>query len=1516
MKNFFTRITGTLVMLLMLSAITLNAADKDKEIRQNLKDKLPYLMGANNAGTLFYFAFHPCWMEGSASENALRIYVSSAVATTVTLEIKGLGYVRQKQTIPNDVIDFTLDPSVGQPYTKLNGQKPLPEQIWEGRAIKVYAEDPIIVYGVTRFYATSDGFLALPASALGQNYQVASYADPTNNQSQWLTSYTSIIGVYDNTRVTFKMGGCESCYAWKEDGDTLRFNQSIRRTINEGDVWLIPGIGPYNDLSGSTVKANKPINVISGNFCAYIPSHIAACDFIIEQELPENIWGKKYHVTPIATRKQYSIIKIFAKKPDTQIFSDGQPAWYITTPGGILGTGYIETRAGVMNPGEIYPKPVEISADNPIQVVQYNPGSQDDNVENDPFQLVLTPIEQYQKEIVFNTPGIRGQYGFKTNFVNIVYQATEGGGIPDDMMWAEVVNGKFNWVQMSAFSGNPGQRFFTTEANGRHYRSKTIKLEKDGVYRIKADQPFAAYAYGSDYYDSYGFPTSVSLADLETPDSLAPYVEYAKNCNGDVSGVVIDEPRIDPENRSNLGLVYMMTDDSYNYIFNYDPFVVGLTAQTKWTLEVKNAALNAQAHLVFVDRVGNRKDTIVYHYSISPNLFPYHSDYGTFKIETPNLEKTMQFTVKNEGDNDITTQYDIYVILDSDLKENKNGDINTYQNFDLLDVRGKNLSPMAVGKEVKFGVKFTARAEGTYRDSIGVLVIDKSTGDTCVHQYFALVEAFVGTPYIDATDKDFREQVVNIRTSKFDMTVTNPINTLTCDKKATTALKITGIKMDGDEIGNVGSGAVFEVEGLEGISDKNPLIIQPGSSKTFSVSFMPKAVRDYKSVITFEADATECKNISVVEGRGIQPGLIVNGDDWGRKLVDPNSYIKKGGTYSYNAYPSANKAITVSNDGSAVVTLGVPKIETNIKGEGFKAEISGKLVSLTDAGTLQTLFANKKIEPNKSLTIPVYFDPKESGEHELVISFPSDATSNPVSELKGIGIYPKAKTYDINFGHSIVGTPIKFDTVNFDAVTWTYDYPVTISDFVASPANLISEYNGNGVFKWDRNNIRDKSGAVVTLPYTIQPGDYLTISGQYLPKQAGSFTATLTTVSDAEEEVVSTWTGTAEVEGSVMTPDTRTTCLQVPVTLRPTIQNNGTNDIQVTKVSIVNVNNVQPHSPQDFKIDPQFQNFTVKPAETVEIPIVFTPSTTYNNATFQVLVETSSVTQPEDETTITVTSTHVVQASYSTVGLNNAKHVVVDPGQGDAVPYTIYLNTSNAAGPDDNTFTFQAKVYYSKNYLGISFADRKNNVPKIQIGQKLADMGWKFTWNNKEYDQATNIETLTLTFSGPTPLNQNYGTIPLATVIFDAYLPWYKDSDGSVKVKNDTTSIEHKIINNSTCVSYTEEKSTCSLSPVCVDNIRPIQISATKYGLKPIAPNPVGSNGAEVKFSVGGNNIFTEVKIYNSNSELVSTVFSGTLNPGEYSARIPVENLSSGMYFIEMTAGPYKSNYEKLIINK
>ena len=85
------------LFLLMLTSPILKAEFDVDELRKNL----PKLLGANNHGREFYITFHPCWEELGES-NDLRIYVSSGVATNVTMEIEGKSI--KEFYIPEDLI--------------------------------------------------------------------------------------------------------------------------------------------------------------------------------------------------------------------------------------------------------------------------------------------------------------------------------------------------------------------------------------------------------------------------------------------------------------------------------------------------------------------------------------------------------------------------------------------------------------------------------------------------------------------------------------------------------------------------------------------------------------------------------------------------------------------------------------------------------------------------------------------------------------------------------------------------------------------------------------------------------------------------------------------------------------------------------------------------------------------------------------------------------------------------------------------------------------------------------------------------------------------------------------------------------------------------------------------------------------------------------------------------------------------------------------------------------------------
>jgi hypothetical protein len=360
--------------------------------------------------------------------------------------------------------------------------------------------------------------------------------------------------------------------------------------------------------------------------------------------------------------------------------------------------------------------------------------------------------------------------------------------------------------------------------------------------------------------------------------------------------------------------------------------------------------------------------------------------------------------------------------------------------------------------------------------------------------------------------------------------------------------------------------------------------------------------------------------------------------------------------------------------------------------------------------------------------------------------------------------------------------------------------------------------------------------------------------------------------------------------------------------LNPSITNTGSVDLTVNSILVSN-ENYPSASLNDFKVGGIPTPFVLKAGATQVIPVTFTPTGIYNNAVLLLKVETNSVTIPRLQTNLTVNSTFDKFTSTGKLVVKDGKTRIV-PGTKEAVTYTVELNRTKAIA-DATNLTFKVAVTYELNFLGS---------PKIAMSSALQSAGYTMSTPERKVITTPNgdKEIITLTFStNGDPLFKQSGNIDIATITFDAFLPYYKDSEGNLALKGKNTIISHEFLpNGETCLIVDGNKNSADLDSTCVDALRPIQISASFYGLQQVNPNPVGSNGGEIKFSVGGKNINTEIKIFNESGKLVSTVFNQILNSGEYSVRIPIEEMSSGVYFYKMTAGPYTSEAKSLVVQK
>ena len=598
-----------------------------------MKQKLPSLLGQNNMGDEFWFSVPPVYEE-VPGYNFVRVYVTSAVETDVVLEIEGKGIYVKKKTIANGVIDFELNPSHVQPTKHRFGTNiSPPAKVYEGIGVNVRADAPIVVYVVVKFRYTSDGFLALPVSSMGDSYINMVYQDPAlGNENSHSPAFTCVIGAFDDTEIDMTMGGgpLGTDVMVLEGGQKLNTGEKTTFTLDKGDVWMGASNGHFQDISGSLFKGNKPFAIVSGMHCANFPVGNPWCDYTVEMEMPTHIWGKQYYVTPMEDRAFNGIVRVFAAEPGTNVYRDDVKIGNLTHGGGnTFGKAYMEFRLWPKydnNGDTIPPKLATIHADKPIAVMYYNTGSQEDDMgsDSDPFQMLITPIEQYQNHIIFPSPNAKsGNDKFVNNYINVNFEM-HNDSIPGDLLYAEIEDGITpNWQHISNFIIGD-VKVFAKEYNNKKYGSVTVKLPTEGVFSLKSDSTeFAAYSYGFSPYESYGFPTSSATKDITVIDTDAPEPTYAEDENEDqpgFTGMVTDMPD-ESHSRVNISDLYLIDNLNGNFEFEYknpsnnrSEFIPGKQRELSWTLSVKNKEDSASATIYFLDRAGN-DTTITLSYS-------------------------------------------------------------------------------------------------------------------------------------------------------------------------------------------------------------------------------------------------------------------------------------------------------------------------------------------------------------------------------------------------------------------------------------------------------------------------------------------------------------------------------------------------------------------------------------------------------------------------------------------------------------------------------------------------------------------------------------------------------------------------------------------------------------------------------------------------------------------------------------------------------------------------------------
>jgi len=891
MRIKYTNLLASLMLLMVFSTLNLFAGDLVDE--DDIKQKLPLLAnGTTNIGKEYWFTIPPVYEnESGGAANFIKIFVTSGIKTKVTVKIPRIGFEKTNTTLPNDVIAFDISPLEGQPV-HVDAQifkQGIPSKIYPGAGINVVADEPILVYVVCRYRSTSDGFLPIPVTGMGKDYVMTSYSgwDP----GFLLPPYSGIVAPFDNTKVNITLGGTKSSNFKLDDSRNLKTGQSFNVTLQKGDVYLLTSNGSEPELSGTRVKSNKAIGVVSGQQCSNIPLGNRACDYTVEMDLPVEAWGKVYHLPFLRGRRFNGIIRIFAKEPKTDIFRDGQ-YWLTLDQGGTeKGKGWTEQRIWPMieNGREVAPKPAVITSTKPIGISFYNTGVEEDKsaaANSDPFAMVMTPIEQYQKEITFNTPNTKGGQGFADNFVNLVYETDSNGLLTDDYEWGQTSGGKFVWQPIRKLFGGVDIPFFG-EVNNRKYANKNIRIPSDGVYKIRGKKPFAAYSYGFGSFDSYGYPTSAVLTDLTIPDFEVPEPKWTQNSNGDVlDGTITDMPN-DSNMRSNLNYIHMLSEDSlsYNYKFQYKPFEVGTTVSTSWTLNIIDKLKDAKATLLFADKRGN--DTII---DISYK--------APIKIEDSN-NPIPQWTQECNGFILNGTVTDMPI--DTNIRSNLNNISMKSDNNESFNYLFQ-FTPFIAGKSIT--TTWSLRVVDSLKDAQATLIFaDKKGNDTIiVINYSAVKYSFEG-------NQDFGE-------FKLDDISTLDFNLVNLSESKSVVYTIPQLK--------------FKNQGfkLEPLDWDIKLPVEPLGSRVLSVTFtadtnLPKNKIKFEDSLSISDECNLVKKYILLTASK-SPDTSIKDKEFSFSLsgINPNPVNGDGGTINYSVGFDTKTTITLFDiEGNVVTTL-------------------------------------------------------------------------------------------------------------------------------------------------------------------------------------------------------------------------------------------------------------------------------------------------------------------------------------------------------------------------------------------------------------------------------------------------------------------------------------------------------------------------------------------------------------------------------------------------------------------
>ena len=364
----------------------------------------------------------------------------------------------------------------------------------DGGAYRLRADQPVTVYqyspleyeiGDFNNSFTNDASLLLPVNVWSGDYVVVARNtwDASNDFGVIVPGFYAVTASEDGTTVDLLPS--ETGKLVKAGGGVMP-DGTGKIALDRGDVLevfsaSVNGNPSTADVTGTRIKADKPIQVIGGHVCTFVPWDIGYCDHLEESMFPYETLAKKYIVTPplIPTggnTPKAQMVRIVATEDDTNLTYDPPQG----APANIAKAGsYIEIAQTLAD--------FEVTSDKKIIIAQTMLGQDAGGDSGDPAMALTVATEQFRKTYLFHAP-----INYETNYLNIV--------APMD---AKVT-----------LDGAPVAGFKAIGATMFGVARLKLANNVDGNHDVKSDKPVGISVYGYGQYTSYWYPGGLDLEPL------------------------------------------------------------------------------------------------------------------------------------------------------------------------------------------------------------------------------------------------------------------------------------------------------------------------------------------------------------------------------------------------------------------------------------------------------------------------------------------------------------------------------------------------------------------------------------------------------------------------------------------------------------------------------------------------------------------------------------------------------------------------------------------------------------------------------------------------------------------------------------------------------------------------------------------------------------------------------------------------------------------------------------------